>query len=279
MASWSWGLSGNLNISANTNIILPKSNWNANSTSDPLSSSILNNSLMNSSGLLAMPYTGIFMFLFSIDTNEFLYPGSGSITISYTQMSTNVSYTLGTVQISSPKGQWSIKQAVQAFKGDTITIQWNLSSAFQINLSTVLSNNAILLQDASNNTLPLFWQGPINTVPQYVSIAPRFFSSFGTLINSNGKLTFYLTTNGLANGIPLFPNGLGTVMFTARSAQNNSTSVSAPVATEDSRAADNTWVTTAVQVSNVSAILLGGSTAGLTVAPVGTLVFVLVFGW
>lgn len=214
----------------------------------------------------------------TIDPTELQYQGAATFTLSQTR--SNTTWTLATLNlIAGQTTPITITQICFCNVADTVNVAFNFASNYTCPSKMKCINTTFTVQDISVQTNPIFMIGNLNASPSFVNASPLFLVMSSVLSNANGKVTFNLTTNGLSNGPTLFPNGIGIASFNSKAPSSLSNSVNQPLAFEDSRAPDNSSITANVLVNAVSGVLLGGTVNGLTVAPTGTIVQLLILGW
>lgn len=218
---------------------------------------------MNSAGVFSFPKTGTFVAHLVLDPKELVY--TGAATALMTQTTTNqsgqaVTSIIGTATMTSGSTSPLVfAQTIFCNLGDTLTLTLNFATAYNPPSTLRCVNTSFCLTDTSNDTRPIFIAGNNNGLPPSLpgngTLAPRFYVSTQTLTNSSGKITFILTTNGSTpitntNSL-LFPNGIGTIIFSAKPSASLSNPIYSPIANEDSRASDNSSVTANVVIGNV----------------------------
>lgn len=286
--SVSWTFAGNSSVfTANTPIVPNRSQWNNTSFSDPVPSTIANNVWMNNNGFIVVPTAqnysgpsgGTLILTLVVDPTELQYQGAATFTVSQTKTN-GLSWTLASAPLSANSTTpVSVVQICFCSIGDIIKVAFNFAATYTCPANMKCVNTGFTLQDVTSTTNPIFTIGNLNAAPSFVNVAPRLIVMNNVLNSTNGKITFNLTTNGLVNGPPLFPNGIGIATFNSKPASSLANAISQPIAFEDSRSADNTSITANVLVNAVSGVLIGGTVSGLTVAPAGTIVSLFVLGW
>lgn len=292
--SYAWALTTQntaLNFLQNTNTIIPRVNWVNVTSSDSVQSTILNNAIMNTAGVITFPKTGTFVVQLVLDPKELLY--TGAVLASLAQTTTNQSgqvssFNIGTATLlSGSSNSLLFAQTIFCNLGDTLTLTLNFATSYVLPSAMRCVNTCFYLTDTSNDTRPIFIAGgnglPVPSLPGSGILAPRFYVATQTLSSSNGRTTFNLTTNGSTpvtnvNNL-LFPNGIGYISFSAKPAASVSNLNLTPIANEDSRAADNSSVTANVVVGSSTTVVLGGTVNSLQGAPNGTIVQCFVLGW
>lgn len=222
---------GTWNIPANTDTLVPTTNWLCDSSSDDTLNAQQGAELMpDNTGSIVVPFDGAFQPLLYVDVaNDFGYSGAGTVSLVYVPKnpaSESLQYTLASLELSSSVTTGTITNNVIAKEGDLINVIWNLSTAIDVDTTNTACNTNFNFVNVTGTWNAQYYTGT-SGMPPALSQADADSVMMTTPIVNN-VATFILTQCGNKTGTAIFQKSISTVTVEVQLENSEDTTLSPP---------------------------------------------------
>jgi len=226
-----FGPQGTWNIPANTDTLVPTTNWLCNSSSDYTLNAEQGAEMMpDATGSIVIPFDGSFQPLLYVDVgNDFGYSGNGTVSLVYVPKnpaSESPQYTLASLNLSSAVTTGTLTNNVIANQGDLINVIWNLSTAIDVDTNNTPCNTYFNIVNTTGSWNAQYYSGTSGMPPALSQADANSVMMTSPIVNN--VATFILTQCGNKTGTAIFQKEISTVTVEVQLENSEDTTLSPP---------------------------------------------------